>query len=171
MWNPYMSEVEYYTAMNEFLEAYYGAGWRNIRFYIDWICSEAKESHAGIYYLPFNIISKDRWEAAGEYLEGLWEKAAELAVGDQVENVFRSRLQWRYIRLSLQPDPVVAKEFYSDILKFNIRWRENIQHPNDCYDFCDPPYDWYDLSDSTKPANIQVTKEKLARRAARQGKK
>ncbi len=35
MWNPYMSEEEFNRHMAEFLEGYYGAGWREIKKYID----------------------------------------------------------------------------------------------------------------------------------------
>ncbi|MBE6598836.1 MAG: DUF4838 domain-containing protein [Ruminococcaceae bacterium] len=35
MWNPYMSESEYDRHINEFLEGFYGPGWREIRRYID----------------------------------------------------------------------------------------------------------------------------------------
>ena len=35
LWNPYMSEEEYDRHINEFLAAFYGAGWEEIRRYID----------------------------------------------------------------------------------------------------------------------------------------
>lgn len=35
LWNPYMSVEEYQTHANEFLAAFYGPGWREIRNYID----------------------------------------------------------------------------------------------------------------------------------------
>lgn len=35
LWNPYLSEEEYNTHINEFLAAFYGAGWREIRKYLD----------------------------------------------------------------------------------------------------------------------------------------
>lgn len=35
LWNPYMSEEEYETHICEFLEAYYGPGWREIRKYLE----------------------------------------------------------------------------------------------------------------------------------------
>ncbi len=35
MWNAYMSEEEYDRHINEFLQAYYGKGWKHIRRYID----------------------------------------------------------------------------------------------------------------------------------------
>ncbi|MBQ4290948.1 MAG: DUF4838 domain-containing protein, partial [Clostridia bacterium] len=35
LWDPRMSEETYNTYINEFLEAYYGPGWREVRRYID----------------------------------------------------------------------------------------------------------------------------------------
>ncbi len=35
MWNPYMTKDEFYAHMDDFLEGYYGAGWKSIRAYID----------------------------------------------------------------------------------------------------------------------------------------
>ncbi len=35
MWDPYMTEEEYNRHMDEFLEGYYGAGWREIKAYIE----------------------------------------------------------------------------------------------------------------------------------------
>ncbi len=35
LWNPYMSEKEYNRHIDEFLEAFYGKGWREIRRYMD----------------------------------------------------------------------------------------------------------------------------------------
>jgi len=169
MWNPYMSETEYYSEMNGFLEAYYGAGWKYIRFFIDWMCSQAKDMHNSIYVDPDGVISRDRWAAAEEYLENLWEKAASLAEGDQVYHLFLSRLQWRYMRLMIHPDPILGKEFYDDIVKHEIFWRELIKLPNDCYDFADPPSDWYeDDPPSKKPHNVIRREAKLARRAERE---
>ena len=49
MWNPDMSEEEYDRHMNEFLEDYYGAGWENIRTYIDKTSEAAAQNHVGIY--------------------------------------------------------------------------------------------------------------------------
>ncbi len=47
LWNPYMSDSEYFGHMDEFLKGYYGAGWKRIRNYIDWTSEfSAKKTHA-----------------------------------------------------------------------------------------------------------------------------
>ncbi len=45
MWNPYMSEMEFNRHINEFLEGYYGAGWKYIRKYMEIWDEETQKSH------------------------------------------------------------------------------------------------------------------------------
>lgn len=44
-WNPYMSEEEFTRHINEFLQAYYGAGWKHIKAYMDIWAEETSGSH------------------------------------------------------------------------------------------------------------------------------
>ena len=45
MWDPYMSEEEFNRHINEFLEGYYGKGWRKIREFLEVYAEESKHSH------------------------------------------------------------------------------------------------------------------------------
>lgn len=56
LWNPDMTEAEYYTLMDEFLRDYYGAGWQYIREYIDVTSKKAAERHLFIYDTPNRIF-------------------------------------------------------------------------------------------------------------------
>jgi len=174
MWNPFMTDIEYNNEMNGFLKTYYGEGWRYIRFFIDWTNAEVGENHLRIYWSPFETIPKDRYEAAEEALEMWWDKAEEMA-GDCLENVQRSRMQWRYMKLMLHPDPVEGKKFYDDLIKWNITWKEDSQLPNDPYDFADPPVDWWDDSVyswfSKDPNLVKKVADTKQRRAERDAKK
>lgn len=49
LWDPYMSEEEYWGYIDDFLKNVYGKGWRNIREYIDLAQSMVKDVHFGIY--------------------------------------------------------------------------------------------------------------------------
>lgn len=49
LWDPYMSEETYQAYMNEFLRDYYGAGWENVRAWIDRIEDAVADYHLGIY--------------------------------------------------------------------------------------------------------------------------
>jgi hypothetical protein len=132
MMNPYMSAGEYYGLMDEFLEAYYGAGWRYIRAFIDWSCSAVSNSHMGCYPRPFQMIPRKKYLAVEDAIESWWEKAEEMA-GDRVEAVRRSRIQWRYIRLMLHPDPAGARQLKETIEKEQIQWREGCRNYDDIH--------------------------------------
>ena len=56
LWNPDMTEAEYYAHMDEFLRDYYGAGWTYIREYIDVTTRKAAERHLFIYDTPDRIF-------------------------------------------------------------------------------------------------------------------
>ena len=124
MWNPYMTEEEYYRHMDEFLEAYYGEGWEYIRKYIDKTTELASDGCMFIYESPFEGITEQEYRANEEDFEAWWSAAEELA-GNRARYVRRSRLQWRYIKLLLHPNEVDEAALYSDITFYNIRWAES----------------------------------------------
>ena len=148
MWNPYMTEEEYYTYMDEFLEGYYGEGWKNIRAFIDKTTELAANGGyninkdetegspvcgQGIYGHPFTAITR------GEYLENealfdeLWANALSLA-GDRLEFVERSMMQWRLTKLYLHPDAEKAQKLIDDAKAAGVVWKEgqfNVQPESD----------------------------------------
>ena len=126
MWNPYMSEEEYYRHMDEFLEAYYGEGWEGIRAFIDLTTELAgnEGSCINIYEAPLNSITQEEYLAYEEQIEAWWNTAEELA-GDRLEYVQRSRLQWRYIQLLLHPNDEACAQFVADVEAYGIRWAES----------------------------------------------
>jgi hypothetical protein len=123
MRDPYMSETEYDALTDEFLEAYYGAGWRYVRAFIDWTCAEAAGSHMGCYTAPFDVIPADAYLAMEDTFDGWWDKAEAMA-GDRLEYVRRSRLQWDYIRLMLHPDLEKGEAFRLRAADAKARWDE-----------------------------------------------
>ena len=128
MMNPYMSEEEYYTHMDEFLAAYYGAGWQNIRAYIDHLSSLAQiGSGHTIYHDPFRSISTTLYRASERGINQWWD-AAEAAAGDRLEYVQRSRLHWRYTYLMMHPDAEKAAELIEEVESLGIAWREGYYH-------------------------------------------
>ena len=139
MWDPYMSEEEYYTHMDEFLKAYYGEGWEYIRKYIDKTTELSKNNCLSIYTHPFDIISKEDYLANEANFDAWWTSAESLA-GDRLENVKRSRLQWRYIRLMLHPNTSEAYNLLDEIYwYYNIKFAESWQYN-------EPPEEWFEAS-------------------------
>ena len=128
MMNPYMSEEEYYTHMDEFLAAYYGAGWQNIRKYIDQISSLALigPGHT-IYHQPFTAVNDNYYRVLEKNINKWWD-AAEAAAGDRLEFVKRSRLHWRYMELMLHPNEEKARELIQEVEGLGMAWREGRYH-------------------------------------------
>ena len=128
MMNPYMSEEEYDTHMDEFLAAYYGAGWQNIRKYIDQISSLALigPGHT-IYHQPFTAVNDNYYRVLEKTINKWWD-AAEAAAGDRLEFVQRSRLHWRYMELMLHPDEEKALALIQEVEGLGMAWREGKYH-------------------------------------------
>lgn len=137
MWNPYMSEEEYYTHMDEFLAAYYGAGWQGIRKYIDKTAELSQDNCLTIYSHPYDVIAKEDYLANEADFEAWWASAEELA-GDRAPFVRRSRLQWRYIRQMLHPtDSNDAYDLFYEIYRvYEVLFAESYQ-----YNY--PPDEWF----------------------------
>ena len=93
MQNPYL---DYDAYMNEFLEAYYGAGWESIRQFIDMTVEKPVEDggHLMIYSAMSDTLGfSDEDVAAADIL---WENAkAAAGTEQQKNNVIRSELSWR----------------------------------------------------------------------------
>ncbi len=123
--DPYMSNNEYYTHMDEFLAAYYGDGWENIRQYINSYTQYAKLSgfEMGIYSDPFTVIQKDTFASLEGRINEWWD-AAEAAAGDRLEYVQRSRWQVRYMSLFVTPDKAAAEQLVDEVIAMNVKWSE-----------------------------------------------
>ena len=130
MMYPYMTEEEYYAHMDEFLAAYYGAGWKNIRSYIDQVSSLALlgPGHT-IYHQPFTAVNENFYRVIEDGVTKWWNKAEELA-GDRLEYVQRSRLHWRYMQLMLHPDAEKAAELIAEVEGLGMAWKEGRYHVN-----------------------------------------
>ena len=128
MMNPMMTEEEYSRHMDEFLAAYYGGGWEEIRAYIDWFTEQAKQRHMDIWQPIINVVRKSKLLEMTQTLGGYWDKAEELA-GDRLDAVKRSRLQWECVRLMIDPDAERAEWFLGQLEEQNIMWRETSALP------------------------------------------
>ena len=51
LWDPYMSEETYQRHINEFMEGFYGPGWKHIRRYFDRLHAGAQGDHSGINFV------------------------------------------------------------------------------------------------------------------------
>lgn len=102
LWNPDMSREEYYRHMDEFLQDYYGAGWENIRAYIDKTTECATHGYVGIYSnvrsMLMSGMENSEMIAFCEDMLALWETALEQAETEQQKaHVEKSMIQAYYL--------------------------------------------------------------------------
>ena len=156
MWNPYMSEEEYYGHMDDFLKAYYGAGWQQIRYFIDdtirlaanggyAINSDETPGKAvcgqGIYDHPFTVITREEYYYHELIFDQYWAVAEEMA-GNRAEYVRRSMLQWRLTKLYLRPNAEEAAKLIADAKAWGVPWSEGKPNVNANSDLSLSPFFW-----------------------------
>ena len=102
LWDPYMDEETYERHINEFMEGYYGAGWKNLRRFFDRLHTAAKDVHFGIYfkdsvkYFVDTEVEGTRLEQAASFLKKGredFEAALKEAVGEQAIRINRASIQ------------------------------------------------------------------------------
>jgi len=157
MWDPYMSDEEYDRHMNEFLEAYYGAGWTYVREYIDLTSKLALNGGykldgdeqpttavcgQGIYDHPFTAITREEYYNFEYRFDDCWAMAEAMAEGKQKENVHRSALQWRLAKLYLHPNAEEAAAFIAEAKALGVVWKEGNPNVLADSDLSLSPYYW-----------------------------
>ncbi len=112
LWNP-SCDIDAIT--KEFLWAYYGAGYKNIEKYIDYIAANAAERF-DIICDPEDMLTLDEGQAAQCEL---WWSAAENAAknGQELQRVQRSHLQLRYYKSS------ASLGEFSWYVSLNSKWK------------------------------------------------
>lgn len=103
LWDPDMTEDEYYAHMDEFLQYYYGAGWEKIKTYMqDMTAIALTNPHVGIFdkgekMIPFVDPTGKQNQRYCHTMKALWEEAYELAETDeQKAHVEKSSIQIYY---------------------------------------------------------------------------
>ena len=94
MQNPY---IDYYAYMDEFLKAYYGDGWENIRQFIDMTVEKPVPDgkHLKIYDTMDVTLNFDKDDIAKA--DALWADAKnEAKTEEHLNNIKRSEICWRY---------------------------------------------------------------------------
>ncbi len=91
---------DYSEEMNLFLADFYGAGWQNIREFIDIITENSTKNHVEIYSSMKDSLTLNDDEIAK--CDELWVKAAELCENEnQLNNIKRSEISWRFWKASV----------------------------------------------------------------------
>jgi len=126
MQNPY---IDYDAYMNEFLKAYYGKGWENIRSFLDMTIEKPVEKgeHLGIYYPMTDTLgfSKNDIKKADE----LWENAKAQAENDTfLQRIKRSEICWRYWKGYNKYNKEDAEKLIEDMKAFGITAVNEAEH-------------------------------------------
>ncbi len=110
MENPYMTDDEYDTLLNRFMQGYYGEGWEYIREYYDFLCEATVDSCFGIYAVPESMYDAQAFFEKGDEVQGWIEKAMELTSDDaQKRNLKCVLTSFRYMKLYLTYNEVRRK--------------------------------------------------------------
>lgn len=101
LWKPDMSEEEFAGHRRDFLLGYYGRGGEEIGKYIDMMTAivNIPEHHIHCFNNPTTLVPMNAFIEKIPELEAFWVRAAELAEGDAVSHVERSRLQFDQLKI------------------------------------------------------------------------
>ena len=128
-WDPYMTEEEYQTCIDDFLKGYYGAGWEEIREYFDFAMASGVKrdmhfecfGHLMKLFRPLDYVQNE------EKLEALFDRA-EAACRDAGETVQLRNieyLRWGYTFVKLTSNHAANCEFGSE--KIKTEWQAEAQ--------------------------------------------
>lgn len=130
LWDPDMTEDEYYVYMDEFLMYYYGAGWEKIKTYMTDMTKIAMTNpHVGIFdkgetMIPFVDPEGNRDLNYSRDMLELWQEAYELAETDeQKAHVEKSSIQaYYYCHLKGKNRKEHLKKVYELCEKYGIEY-------------------------------------------------
>lgn len=153
LWNP---DADVEALMDEFLAAYYGSGWQNIKTYITEFekLVDRLGTSATIYVNP-NVLTpfaNANTQSFVRQAEAWWEAAEKAASGQQLEHVRRSRLQYTYLAQSVnynsQRNTAAWRETNRQLLdaikEYGIMLREVPEGSIDDVDVNASPLTWLD---------------------------
>ncbi len=116
MQNPY---IDYDAYMNEFLEAYYGKGWENIRSFLDMTIEKPvpQGKHLRIYVSMRETLDFNKADI--EKADTLWENAKAQAENETfLQRIKRSEICWRYWKAYNKYNKAEAEQLIADIKAF-----------------------------------------------------
>ena len=118
MQNPY---INYNNCMDEFLQAYYGKGWQNIRHILDRFTekSVANGAHLKIYHSMGETLGFNKNDI--EKVDELWEYAKnEAETEEHLNNIKRSEISWRYWKGFNCYDKAENEKLIADMISMGI---------------------------------------------------
>jgi len=155
MSDPYMTEEQYYTHMDEFLEGYYGENWREVRGVIDLLLEKTSRFHYSIFDTDdkYSLHLRRNIDGFYETFESLKLKAESYA---EMQRIDRSFMQFEFMWLNryfneeyksgdeARKNAIIAKSyaFLEKMKHYKIRYNEwngyNLEFP----EITAPPNKW-----------------------------
>lgn len=104
LWDPDITEEEFFGLIDEYLMIYYGSGWEYVREYLD-MYEAAGDAVEGCftnnYHLPFDMVSRSYFRQNFDYMDYLLTEAARLAdSAEQEMRLVRLRAHCLFLGLS-----------------------------------------------------------------------
>jgi len=104
LWDPDITEEQFFAMIDEYLMIYYGDGWRYVREYLD-MYEAAGDAVDGCftnnYHLPFDMVSREYFAQNFEYMDNLLVEAARRATtAEQEMRLVRLRAHCLFLGLS-----------------------------------------------------------------------
>ncbi|MBR6515100.1 MAG: DUF4838 domain-containing protein [Clostridia bacterium] len=154
--DPFMSEEEYYYRLDNCLEANFGAGWANIREYIDIISELGNDKHHSFHtpvsgYYDINKVAK-----VADHIDTLWADAKAKADDDQLRRLVIAEASWIYMKQCATFDTLftngtqaqkeaymkISEDLYDRIITYRMHWTEGTLNLLDHYDPATNPTFW-----------------------------
>ena len=140
-WDPTITQDEYLMMVNRFLAAYYGAGWMNIRYYIDLTeeLSDKNEWHIWGGNHWYECITEEQYRDNIDAMLAMWQDALDAAGTDaQKTHVKEGMIQVKYIELQLIYREHVSTGNDPDVFyRYNREYADLMQEVG-----FNLPYDW-----------------------------
>jgi hypothetical protein len=155
MSDPYMTEEQYYTHMDEFLEGYYGENWREVRKVIDLLLEKTAKLDLCVFDTEDQYSLHLRRDIDGLYetFENIKMKSENYA---EMQRIDRSEMQFEFMWLNkyfnneyksgdeARKNAIVEKcyAFIEKMKYYKIRYNEWIGYDLDFPEIAVPPNEW-----------------------------
>ena len=157
MWDPYMSEEDYYSYMKDACRGYYGDGWKSVYDSIILLeenyakCVVSEHTITGIFEMCLGLK-----KYIPELLADMESARLQTRTKYQWENVDCAMMQFEYVSVSLSFDSMynssdpelraeiqeMCTELYAKYLKYNLPLSNNVPNPPMPKEFEKSPHYW-----------------------------
>ena len=137
---PNMSKEQYYSMLDGFLAGFYGAGWKNLRQYLDIMAEINDDLDFTCEEEPARMYSYDKIMKRMAEIDALWDAAEAYAASQtQLDRIRCSKISWTYLRQCALYNSMVAlgsaetreayyaanESLHNDMVRFKVKYSES----------------------------------------------